>query len=74
MDHLYPKHGMRRLAEGVIGLATPALEADVERFFAEKKPQFGGKTLAQYLEQLHVAVRLRERDGAALTRYLSKIA
>ncbi|HEV8471297.1 MAG TPA: M1 family aminopeptidase [Methylomirabilota bacterium] len=74
MDRLYPKHGMRRLAEGVIGLATPALEADVERFFAEKKPQFGGKTLGQYLEQLHVAVRLRERDGAALTRYLSKIA
>ena len=45
-----------------------------QRFFAEKKPQFGGKTLAQYLEQLHVAVRLREREGAALTRYLSKIA
>ncbi|HZW74054.1 MAG TPA: M1 family metallopeptidase, partial [Caldimonas sp.] len=54
MDRLYPKHGMRRLAEGVTGLATPALEADVTRFFAEKKPQFGGKVLSQYLEQLHV--------------------
>jgi puromycin-sensitive aminopeptidase len=74
MDRLYPKHGLRRLAEGVTGLATPALEADVRRFFAEKDPQFGGKTLAQYLEQLHVAVVLREREGASLSTYLSKFA
>jgi puromycin-sensitive aminopeptidase len=74
MDRLYPKHGMRRLAEGVTGLATPALEADVHRFFAEKKPQFGGKVLAQYLEQLHVAVVLRQRESGALSAYLSKFA
>ena len=74
MDRLYPKHGMRRLAEGVTGLATPALEADVTRFFAEKKPQFGGKVLAQYLEQLHVAVLLRQRETAALQGYLSKFS
>jgi puromycin-sensitive aminopeptidase len=74
MDRLYPKHGMRRLAEGVTGLATAALEADVRRFFAEKKPQFGGKVLAQYLEQLHVAVVLREREAAPLTDYLAKFA
>jgi hypothetical protein len=65
---------MRRLAEGVTGLATPALEADVHRFFAEKKPQFGGKVLAQYLEQLHVAVVLRQRESGALSAYLSKFA
>src|SRR5438128_977245 len=46
MDRLYPKHGMRRLAEGVTGLATPELEADVRRFFDARKPQFGGKVLA----------------------------
>jgi puromycin-sensitive aminopeptidase len=74
LDRLYPKHGMRRLAEGVTGLATPALEADVTRFFAEKKPQFGGKVLAQYLEQLHVAVVLRQRETPALPAYLSKLA
>src|SRR5438876_1180545 len=74
MDRLYPKHGLRRLAEGVTGLATPALEADVRRFFAEKKPQFGGKVLQQYLEQLHVAVVAREREKAALSAYLSKFA
>jgi len=74
MDRLYPKHGMRRLAEGVTGLTTPALEADVRRFVDEKKPQFGGKVLAQYLEQLHVAVTLRGREGPALSAYLSKFA
>jgi len=74
MDRLYPKHGMRRLAEGVTGLVTPALEADVRRFFDEKKPQFGGKVLQQYLEQLHVAVVAREREKAALSGYLSKFA
>jgi len=74
MDRLYPNHGMRRLAEGVTGLTTPALEADVRRFVDEKKPQFGGKVLAQYLEQLHVAVTLRGREGPALSAYLSKFA
>ena len=72
MDRLYPKHAMRRLAEGVTGLATRELEADVQAFFATKKPQFGGKVLAQYLEQLHVTVTLRERESAALTAYLAR--
>ena len=73
MDRLYPKHGMRRLAEGVTGLVSRALETDVQRFFADRKPQFGGKVLAQYLEQLHVAVALQEREAGALTAYLSKL-
>jgi hypothetical protein len=72
MDRLYPKHGMRRLAEGVTGLVTRELEADVQGFFALKNPQFGGKVLDQYLEQLHVAVELREREHTALGAYLSK--
>jgi puromycin-sensitive aminopeptidase len=71
MDRLYPKHGLRRMAEGVIGLATPELEADVHRFFQERKIDLGGKTLEQHLEQLHVAVTLREREGAALSAYLA---
>jgi puromycin-sensitive aminopeptidase len=72
MDRLYPKHAMRRLAEGVTGLATRELETDVHAFFAAKNPQFGGKVLAQYLEQLRVAVTLREREGTALSAYLAK--
>jgi puromycin-sensitive aminopeptidase len=72
MDRLYPKHGLRRMAEGVIGLATRELEADVHRFFQERRIELGGKTLEQYLEQLRVAVALREREGAALTRALAR--
>jgi puromycin-sensitive aminopeptidase len=72
MDRLYPKHGLRRMAEGVIGLAAPELEADVHRFFQERRIDLGGKTLEQYLEQLRVAVTLRAREGAALTRALAR--
>jgi puromycin-sensitive aminopeptidase len=71
MDRLYPKHGLRRMAEGVIGLASPELEADVHRFFEARRIDLGGKTLEQYLEQLRVAVALREREGAAIRAYLS---
>jgi puromycin-sensitive aminopeptidase len=59
------------MAEGVTGLTTPELEADVHRFFSERKIDLGGKTLAQYLEQLRVAVTLRERALAALSGYLA---
>src|SRR5207247_2570203 len=48
MDRQYPKHGLRRLAEGVIALATPELERDVHAFVRARKIDFGGKTLAQY--------------------------
>lgn len=71
MDRLYPKQGLRRMCEGVISLATPALERDVQKFFRERKLDLGGKTLAQYLEQLRIAVAFRERAGKALGRYLN---
>jgi puromycin-sensitive aminopeptidase len=74
MERQYPKAGLRRLAEGVVGLATPELERDVHAFFQARRPEFGGKTLEQYLEQLRIAVRLRERESAALTAYLARIA
>ncbi|MBI2218860.1 MAG: M1 family metallopeptidase [Candidatus Rokubacteria bacterium] len=74
MDRRYPKHGLRRMCEGVTALATPALEQDVHRFFAERKIDLGGKTLAQYLEQLRIAIVLREREGGALATALSRFA
>ena len=74
MERQYPKAGLRRLAEGVIGLATPELERDVRSFFEVRKPEFGGKTLEQYLEQLRIAVRLREREATALGEYLARFA
>lgn len=72
MDRLYPKNGLRRMCEGVIGLVTPELERDVREFFASRKIDLGGKTLDQYLEQLHIAVTFRERAGKALSQYVGK--
>ncbi len=74
MDRQYPKHGLRRMAEGVTGLVTPELERDVHAFFTERKIDFGGKTLEQYLEQLRIMVALRAREGAALAKYLARLA
>jgi aminopeptidase N len=74
MDRLYPKHGLRRMAEGVTGLITPELEADVHRFFQERRIEFGGKVLEQYLEQLRLAVAMRERESAALAAYVARSA
>ncbi|MBI1847750.1 MAG: M1 family metallopeptidase [Candidatus Rokubacteria bacterium] len=74
MERLYPKHGLRRMAEGVTGLVTLDLERDVHRFFAERKIDFGGKTLAQYLEQLRIGVALGEREGPALAAYLARLS
>jgi puromycin-sensitive aminopeptidase len=74
MDRLYPKHGLRRMCEGITGLATPELERDVHAFFEARKIDLGGKTLEQYLEQLRVAVALREREGRALSAYLARFA
>jgi puromycin-sensitive aminopeptidase len=66
----WPPVGVRRMFDGVIGLATPEWEAEVGAFCREHKVDLGGKTLAQDLEQLHIAVALRQREGAALHAYL----
>jgi len=71
MTRLYPTTGLRRMCEGITGLATPEWEAEVHHFFHERKIDLGGKTLRQYLEQLRIAVALREREGANLRTYLA---
>jgi puromycin-sensitive aminopeptidase len=70
VDRKFPKQGLRRMCGGIVGLATPELERDVRAFIEERKIDLGGKTLEQYLEQLRTMVTLRERDGAALRKYL----
>ena len=62
MDRRFPKQGLRRMCGGIVGLSTPELERDVRGFFASRQIDLGGKTLEQYLEQLHVAVVFRERE------------
>jgi puromycin-sensitive aminopeptidase len=70
MARLYPPSAYRRMYEGVTALARPEWEAEVRAFFAANRIELGGKTLEQYLEQLRVAVRFREREGEPLMTYL----
>lgn len=72
MDRLFPKSGLRRMCGGIVGLSTPELERDVRTFFADRHIELGGKTLEQYLEQLRIAVRFRERDGQPIREYLKR--
>jgi puromycin-sensitive aminopeptidase len=72
MERLFPsKAGIRRMCEGITALATPELEADVREFFASRRIDLGGKTLQQYLEQLHIATVFKARETAALSVYLT---
>ncbi len=73
MDGLFPKSGLRRMCGGVIGLSTPELERDVRAFFSSRRIDLGGKTLEQYLEQLHIAVAFRQRDRAAIREALARM-
>ena len=72
MARQYPGSAYRRMYEGVTALVSPEWERDVREFFPARKIVLGGKTLEQYLEQLQIAVRFREREGTALAAYLAK--
>ena len=72
MDRLFPKSGLRRMCGGIVGLSTPELERDVRTFFTSRKIDLGGKTLEQYLEQLHIAVVFRQRDRDAIRAVLAR--
>jgi puromycin-sensitive aminopeptidase len=72
LDRRFPKQGLRRMCGGITGLCNPELERDVRQFFDSRKIDLGGKTLAQYLEQLRIGVSFRERQGDILREYLQK--
>jgi len=72
MAKQYPGSAYRRMYEGVTALVSPDWERQVAEFFTSRKIVLGGKTLEQYLEQLRIAVRFQEREGAALGAYLAK--
>jgi hypothetical protein len=57
----YPDNSISRMCEGVIGLATAELEAEVKSFFAEHPVKQGSKQMEQHLERLRVAVACKER-------------
>jgi puromycin-sensitive aminopeptidase len=57
----YPDNSIPRMCEGIVGLVTPQLEADVREFFAQHSVKQGAKQIEQHLERLRVAVACRER-------------
>jgi puromycin-sensitive aminopeptidase len=58
------------MLEGIIGLIRLDWERQVHVFFTKNRIDLGGKTKEQYLEQLRMAVSLREREGVSLRNYL----
>jgi len=73
MARQYPGSAYRRMWEGVTGLVSAEWERDVHAFFDSTRIVLGGKTLAQYFEQLRVAVSFQERETTPLTTYLSRM-
>jgi hypothetical protein len=61
MTRLYPDNSIPRMCEGIIGLVSPELEADVKNFFARHPVKQGAKQIEQHLERLRVAVACQER-------------
>jgi puromycin-sensitive aminopeptidase len=57
----YPDNAIPRMCEGVVGLVTPQLEADVKSFFARHPVKQGAKQMEQHLERLRIAVACKER-------------
>jgi puromycin-sensitive aminopeptidase len=61
MLRLYPDNSIPRMCEGIIGLATAELAADVEDFFGKHPVKQGAKQMDQHLERLRIAVACKER-------------
>jgi len=67
----YPDNSIVRMCEGITALVTPALEADVEQFFAAHPVKQGTKTMEQHLEKLRIAVTCKQREEASLPAYFA---
>lgn len=61
MVRLYPDNSIPRMCEGIIGLVTPELEADVQDFFGKHPVKQGTKQMDQHLERLRVALACQAR-------------
>ncbi len=62
----YPDNSIPRMCEGLIGLVTPDLEADVTHFFANHPVKQGTKQMEQHLERLRIAVACKQRWASLL--------
>lgn len=72
MIRLYPDNSIVRMCEGITALVTPALETDVQEFFAAHPVKQGAKTMEQHLEKLRVAVACKQREEINLMAYFAR--
>jgi puromycin-sensitive aminopeptidase len=68
MLKLYPDNSIPRMCEGIVGLVTRELEADVREFLANHPVKQGAKQMEQHMEKLRVAVAAKERWQDLLRR------
>jgi aminopeptidase N len=66
MVRQYPDNSIPRMCEGLIGLVTPDLEADVRNFFASHPVKQGAKQMEQHLERLRIAAACKQRWASLL--------
>ncbi|MBI2367288.1 MAG: M1 family metallopeptidase [Deltaproteobacteria bacterium] len=57
----YPDNSIPRMCEGIIGLSTADLAADVEEFFGKHPVKQGTKQINQHLERLRITVACKAR-------------
>lgn len=72
MTHQYPDNSIVRMCEGITALVTPALEAEVQQFFAAHPVKQGAKTMDQHLEKLRIAVACKNREEENLLAYFAR--
>lgn len=72
MKARFPDLAMHKMVDALSVLDTPQLEADIRKFFCHHHIATGETAIKQMLEQLHVNVRLRQKERAALKAALEQ--
>ncbi|MSP39941.1 MAG: M1 family peptidase [Deltaproteobacteria bacterium] len=57
----YPDNSIPRMCEGIVGLVSAEIEADVNNFFNAHPVKQGSKQMEQHLERLRIAVACQQR-------------
>ncbi|MDZ4833251.1 MAG: M1 family metallopeptidase [Candidatus Melainabacteria bacterium] len=72
MKARFPDLAMHKMVEALSVLDTPQLESDIRKFFCHHRISTRETAVRQMLEQLHVNVRLRQKERAALKAALAE--
>lgn len=67
----YPDDSIVHMCEGITGLVTAELEADVRDFFASHPVKQSKKTMEQHFEKLRIAVACKQREESQVEAYFA---